>query len=174
MEIGPKTQPVGCSLPRGLLPRALDAGFARGFLVLSIFLRKVCSTAPARWSDLYIRAHLRKVGPEQTKRILPRTHRWSRLFRGGMWSVSRGVAQREKCRASLVPVLMVGAVQGMAGPWGSGAGFLTENVGTAVGADVGPYQAQIRKPSGPAHILPREVGFVQAAVGTCALAGRFL
>ena len=173
MEIGPKTQPVGRSLPRGLPPRALDAGFARGFLVLSIFLRKVCSAAPARWSDLYIRAHLRKVGPEQTKRILPRTHRWARFFRG-MWSVSRGVAQREKCRASLVPVLMVGVVQGMVGPWGSGVGIVTESVGTAVSADVGPYQAQIRKPGGPARILPREVGFVQADFGTCAPAGRFL
>ena len=81
---------------------------------------------------------------------------------------------KDQCRASLVPVLMVGAAQDMAGPWGSGAGFLTENVGTAVGADVGPYQAQIRKPSGPARILPREVGFVQAAFGTCAPAGRFL
>ena len=113
MEIVPKTQPVGYILAQGLPPRALDAGFARGFLVLSIFLRKVCSTAPARWSRLYIRAHLQKVGPDQTKRLLSR-------------------------------------------------------------ADVGPYQAQIRKPSGPACLLPREVGFVQAAVGTCAPACRFL
>jgi len=91
-----------------------------------------------------------------------------------MWSVSPGVAQREKCRASLVPVLMVGVVQGMDGPWGSGVGIVTESVGTAVSADVGPCQAQIRKPGGPARILPREVGFVQAAFGTCAPAGRFL
>ena len=174
MEIGPKTQPVGSSLPQGLPPRALDAGFARGFLVLSIFLRKVCSTAPARWSSRYIRAHLRKVEPEQTKRILPRTHRWARFCREGMWSVSPGVAQREKCRASLVPVLMVGVVQGMAGPWGSGVGIVAESVGTAVSADVGPCQAQSRKPGGPARILPREVGFVQAAFGTCAPAGLFL
>ena len=69
---------------------------------------------------------------------------------------------------------MVGAVQGMAGPWGSGAGFVSESVGAAVGAAVGPYQAQIRKLSGPARILPRKDGFVQAAVGTCAQAGRFL
>jgi len=88
-----------------------------------------------------------------------------------MWSV---IAQREKCRAALVPVLMVGVVQGMAGPWGSGVGIVAESVGTAVSADVGPYQAQIRKPGGPACILPREVGFVQAAFGTCAPAGRFL
>ena len=102
MEIGPKTQPVGCSLPQGLPPRALDAGFARGFLVLSIYLRKVCSSAPARWSGRYIRAHLRKVELEQTRRIVPRALRWARFFREGMWSLTPCVAQREKCRAARV------------------------------------------------------------------------
>ena len=88
--------------------------------------------------------------------------------------MSRGAAQQKGCQAFPAPLLMVGTVQDMAGPWASGAGFVTESVGAAVVAAFDPYQAQIRKPSGPARILPREVGFVQAAFGTCAPAGRFL
>ena len=88
--------------------------------------------------------------------------------------MSRGAAQQKGCQAIPAPLLMVGAVQDMAGPWASGAGFVTESVGAAVVAAFGPYQAQIREPSGPARILPRKDGFVQATVGTCAQAGRFL
>ena len=37
-------------------------------------------------------------------------------------------------------------------------------------AVVAPYQAQVRKPSEPARVHPRENGIVQAVVGTCAQA----
>ena len=35
---------------------------------------------------------------------------------------------------------------------------------------VAPYQAQVRKPSGPARVHPWGNGIVQAVVGTCAQA----
>jgi len=57
-------------------------------------------------------------------------------------------------------------VQGVAGPWDCGAGFVSNSVGVAVG----PYQAQVREPSEPARVHPREDGIVQAVVGTCAQA----
>jgi len=88
--------------------------------------------------------------------------------------VSRGAAQQKGCQAFPAPLLMVGTVQDMAGPWASGAGFVMESVGASVFSAFDPYQAQIRKPSGPARLLPRKDGFVQAAFGTCAQAGRFL
>jgi len=37
-------------------------------------------------------------------------------------------------------------------------------------AVVAPYQAQVRTPSEPARVHPRENGIVQAVVGTCAQA----
>jgi len=76
--------------------------------------------------------------------------------------VSRGMAHQKRARVALVPLQRAGIVLGMAMPWVCGVGFVSESVGVAVG----PYQAQARKPSGPARVHPREDGFVQAVVGT--------
>ena len=163
MEIGPKTRPVGHSHPQGLPPRALGAKFARVSFVLQIFSDNAYSTAPVRGSCLCVRARLRRVGPEPTKRNLPRARRWAQLFRERMQSVSRSVAQQKRCRAARVPPQGAGVVQGVAGPWDCGAGFVSDSVGVAVG----PYQAQVREPSESARVHPREDGIVQAVVGTC-------
>ena len=64
-------------------------------------------------------------------------------------------------------------MQGVAGPWNCDAGSVSKNVIAAVGPRavvVAMYQAQVRKPSGPARVHPRENGVVQAVVGACAQA----
>jgi len=169
MEIGPETRPIGRILPRDLPPRALGAKFARDSLVLSNFSNKVYSTTQVRGLDLCGRARLRRVGPEPTKRILPRARRWAQLFRGRMLSVSRSVSHQKRCRAARVPPQGAGVVQGVAGPWDCGVGFVSESVGVPVD----PYQAQVREPSGPTRVHPREDGFVQAVFGTWAQAVGF-
>ena len=72
------------------------------------------------------------------------------------------VAHQKTCRAARVLPRGVGVVQVVGGPRDCGAGFVSESVGVAVG----PYQAQVREPSGSARVPPLEDGFVQAAVGT--------
>ena len=64
-------------------------------------------------------------------------------------------------------------MQGVAGPWTCGAGCVLNIVGAAVEpqppvgvAVVAPYQAQARRPSGPARVHPQGNGIVQAVVGT--------
>ena len=64
-------------------------------------------------------------------------------------------------------------MRGVARPWNCDTGSVSKNVF----ADGGPrtavfamYQAQVRKPRGPARVHPRENGVVQAVVGACAQA----
>jgi len=86
------------------------------------------------------------------------------------------LVRRQKGPARVLP-RRDGVVQAVVEVWTRGVEFLSSFVSAVVwprppvgAAVVAPYQAQVRRPSGPARVLPRRNGIVQAVVRTWAQA----